>query len=101
LFTHGLHGESAAGHLEAGVITSLPVDEPEPSADHDQHEREDGESADGCAPSQPNDAPDVPPPGTSPLEVTEPCCSLPCSGAQAVIVRPAGKSPPPSAALRI
>lgn len=86
LFAHGLHGESAAGHLAAGVTASLPVDEPESPVDHEhpQHEdHEDGEFADSahnCAPNQPNEAVDVPPPGNSPLEVTALCRLLPHSG---------------------
>lgn len=83
LFAHGLHGESAAGHLAAGVTASLPVDEPEPPADYEHRQHEDGEFADSahnCAPNQPNEALDVPPPGTSPLEATTLCRLLPHSG---------------------
>ncbi|MGC5041327.1 hypothetical protein ACPXCS_37890 [Streptomyces sp. DT190] len=83
LFTHGLHGESAAGHLAAGVTASLPVNETEPPAGDEDRQHGDGEfaeSADNCAPSQPNEALDVPPPGNSPLEVTALCRLLPHSG---------------------
>jgi hypothetical protein len=83
LFAHGLHGESAAGHLAAGVTASLPVDDPESPADDEHPQHEGGEFADSahnCAPNQPNEALDVPPPGNSPLEVTALCRLLPHSG---------------------
>lgn len=114
LFTHGLHGESAAGHLEAGITTSLTADEPASSADPDHGEHENGQhengqheddesagSAHNCAPSQPNGALDVPPPSTSPLEVTGPCRLLPRSGAHAVTAGPETTSPRAPSVLRI
>ncbi|WP_327347436.1 hypothetical protein [Streptomyces europaeiscabiei] len=109
LLTHGLHGESAAGHLEAGITTSLTADEPASSADPDHSEHENGQhkddesagSAHNCAPSQPNGALDVPPPSTSPLEVTDPCRLLPRSGAHAVNAGPETTSPRAPSVLRI
>ncbi|UIX32293.1 hypothetical protein [Streptomyces sp. GQFP] len=104
LFSHGLHGESAAGHLDAGVTASLPVAEPESSAGHDHGHQEDGESATAahnCAPSQPSEALDVPPPSTSPLEVTDPCHLLPRSGIHAVEADPDTRSPSAPSVLRI
>lgn len=104
LFTHGLHGESAAGHLDAGVTATLPAGGSEPSADHDHGQHEDGESAasaHNCAPGQPNDVLDVPPPATSPLEVTGPCGLLPRSGTLAVTTSPNTGSPHATPVLRI
>ncbi|MER6159310.1 hypothetical protein ABT147_27765 [Streptomyces sp. NPDC001868] len=109
LFTHGLHGESAAGHLEAGITTSLSADEPESSAEPDHGEHENGQheddesasSAHNCAPSQPSGPFDVPPPSTSPLEVTEPCRLLPRSGSYAVNAGPDTVSLRASSVLRI
>ncbi|GHB80441.1 hypothetical protein GCM10010306_088340 [Streptomyces umbrinus] len=95
LFAHGLHGESAAGHLDAGVNASLSMDGPQSSADHEHGQHEDGaltDSAHNCAPGQPDDTLDVPPPDVSPLEVTAPCCLLPGSGMHAT---KAGTETPP------
>ena len=103
LFAHGLHGESAAGHLEAGVAASLPVHDAESSADHDQRQHEDGESEDSahnnCAPGQPDDALAVPPPGTSPA--VDQCHLSPHSGTRADIADPDTKSPGATTVLRI
>jgi hypothetical protein len=96
LFAHGLHGESAAGHLDAGVNASLSVDGSESSADHEHGQHKDGalaDSAHNCAPGQPNDALDVPPPGASPLEVTAPCRLLPGSGTHGT--KAGAETPPP------
>lgn len=104
LFSHGLHGESAAGHLDAGVTVSLTAAEPEPSAEHDHSQQEDGESATAahnCAPSQPNEALDVPPPSTSPLEVTDACHLLPRSRMHAVEADPDTRPPGAPSVLRI
>jgi hypothetical protein len=114
LFTHGLHGESAAGHLEAGITTSLTADEPASSADpghtdpgHGEHQngqhQDDGSagSAHNCAPSQPSGSLDVPPPSASPLEVTDPCRLLPRSGTHALNAGPETTSPRAPSVLRI
>lgn len=104
LFSHGLHGESAAGHLDAGVTASLAAAEPEPSSEHDHGQQEDGESATAahnCAPSQPSEALDVPPPSTSPLEVTDACRLLPRSGMHAVEADPDTRPPGAPSVLRI
>jgi len=104
LFAHGLHGESTAGHLEAGVTASLPVDGSESSADHDHGQREDGESTDSahnCAPGQPDDVVHVPPPDASPLEVTDLCGPAPLSVRRAVITSPSAGSPHATSVLRI
>lgn len=104
LFSHGLHGESATGHLDAGVTVSLPMAEPESSASQDHNQPEDGESATAahnCAPSQPSEALDVPPPSTSPLEVTDPCHLLPRSGMHAVEANPDTRPPGTPSVLRI
>ncbi|KOV74256.1 hypothetical protein ADL00_02670 [Streptomyces sp. AS58] len=68
LFAHGLHGESASGHLTAGVITSLPTSDANSSTEHDQPHRDGSEtSAHTCAPGQPDDSFPVPFPGRSPM----------------------------------
>lgn len=103
LFAHGLHGESAAGHLQAGVSASLPVHDAEPSADHDQHQPEDRESEDSahnnCAPGQPDDALPVPSPGTSPA--VDHWNLSPHSGIRADIADPDTRSPGATTVLRI
>ncbi|WP_128377283.1 hypothetical protein [Streptomyces cavernae] len=107
LFAHGLHGESAAGHLAAGVTASLAVDAPAPPADHEHHQHQggaDGELADSahnCAPSQPNAAPDVPPPGDSFLEVTALCRLLPYSGMRSGMTDPVTRPVTATSVLRI
>jgi hypothetical protein len=104
LFSHGLHGESAAGHLDAGVTASLPATELESSAERDHGPQEDGESATSahnCAPSQPSKALDVPPPSTSPLEVTDPCHLSPRPGMHAVEADPGTRPPGAPSVLRI
>lgn len=104
LFAHGLHGESAAGHLAAGVTASLPVDEPESPADDEHHQHGDGEFADSahnCAPNQPDEALDVRPPGTSPLEVTALCRLLPHSGTRAGVADLVTDSVTATSVLRI
>ncbi|WP_030576544.1 hypothetical protein [Streptomyces anulatus] len=97
------HGESAAGHLEAGVSASLPVHDAEPSADHDHRQHEDGESEDSahnnCAPGQPDDALPVPSPGTSPA--VDHCDLSPHSCTRAVIADSDTRSPGATTVLRI
>jgi len=103
VFAHGLHGESAAGHLEAGVAAaSLPVHDAESSADHDQRQHKDDESevsAHNCAPGQPDDALPVPLPGTSPA--VDHCHLTPHSGIRADIADPDTRSPGATTVLRI
>ena len=102
LFAHGLHGESAVGHLKAGVAASLPVHDAESSADHDQRQHEDGESevsAHTCAPGQPDDALPVPLPGTSPA--VDHCHLAPNSSIRADIADPDTSSPGATTVLRI
>ncbi|MFI6012169.1 hypothetical protein ACIBAG_25710 [Streptomyces sp. NPDC051243] len=103
LLAHGLNGESSAGHLEAGVTASLPVHGAEPSADHDQHQREDGESEavghNNCAPGQPDDALAVPLPGTSPA--VDHCHASPHSGQQTIATAPPLRPPGTTSVLRI
>ncbi|MDT9696587.1 hypothetical protein [Streptomyces sp. P17] len=48
LFAHGLYGESATGHLAAGVTASLPAHDAESSADQEHRQHEDGESEDSA-----------------------------------------------------
>lgn len=104
LFAHGLHGESTAGHLEAGVAAAVATDGPEFPADHDHGQSEDSESvesAHNCAPGQPNGSLDAPPPSTSPLEVTCHCALLARSGRHAAIASPDIGSLHPASVLRI
>ncbi|WP_033313801.1 hypothetical protein RFN58_35015 [Streptomyces iakyrus] len=103
LLAHGLQGESAAGHLDAGVSASLLVHDTESSADHDQREHEDGESEESahnnCAPGQPDDALPVPSPGTSPA--VDHCHVSPHSGIRADIAAPGTRPPGATTVLRI
>lgn len=104
LFSHGLHGESASGHLDASVTAVPPTAEPESSADHDHDQQQHDDAATAahnCAPSQPSEALDVPPPSTSPLEVTGPCPLLPRPGTHAVEADPDTRSPGAPSVLRI